>query len=233
MKIKWIGLACLIFLTLNKMAFAQKKKVKFDSLQNSSFGFGYDVSRLYMTALHPQDRRLEIMTDWNHNKHFIVAEYGEATDVKDGPGYNYLSNGYYFRLGYEKNFLINTDDIYFFGGRYAFSNYHFNAYNVVLQGDPANDNLYGKSSYVIANQKVNAQWVEMVTGLKVKMFSVFYLGFTARVKLNVTMTSGLPFTPFYTPGYGVADNAGNLGFNYYIQFRFPYRKKVLKQLAQD
>ena len=209
------------------------QKPAVDTLRYSALSVGFDLSRLLLTYLTPADRRFEVTADWNLNKHFICAELGQATDTYHGLGYNYFSNGSYLRLGYEKNVLINTEDIYFVGARYGISNYRFKADDVHLRGDSVGLAFYGNPSFSVPEKAVQAQWVEFVTGLKVKLLPSVYMGFTARLKLKLSETDNGAFQSMYIPGYGTEGNSANVGFNYYLQVRIPYRKKIVKLVDED
>ncbi|MES2388038.1 MAG: DUF6048 family protein [Bacteroidota bacterium] len=223
------ALFVMLFISLSGLQAAFAQNAKFDSVRTSAVGIGYDLSRLYQTIITPSDRRFEIMADWNLNKNFFVAEYGRATDTRHSAYYNYFSNGSYLRLGYERNYMINTDDVFFVGARYAFSNYKYHAYDARLNNDPDGLAFFGNDGKVPdAEHSIHAEWLELVSGLKVKMYGPVYLGFTVRGKLKIDESDNGEMRSLYIPGFGKAAGSAGVGFNYYIMIRIPYSRKIVK-----
>jgi hypothetical protein len=67
----------------------------------------------------------------------------------------------------------------------------------------------------------------LVTGLKIRVVEQLYMGFTVRYKLlmETSGTSGLSL--YYVPGFGKNIGSSAFGFNYYISYRLPFRKKTV------
>ena len=67
----------------------------------------------------------------------------------------------------------------------------------------------------------------MVTGLKIRVVKQLYLGFTLRYKLFMSTSGAEDLRPYYIPGFGKNIGTSAFGFNYYVSYRLPFRKKII------
>ena len=67
----------------------------------------------------------------------------------------------------------------------------------------------------------------MVSGLKIRVVKQLYLGFTIRYKLFMSVKNVEEFKPYYVPGFGKNISTSAFGFNYYVTYRLPFRKKIV------
>ena len=74
------------------------------------------------------------------------------------------------------------------------------------------------------NSDLKAGWGELTTGLRVKMWKFFWMGYTARYKFGLNEKKSGEFSSYDIPGYGKTENQSTWGFNYQILFRIPIRK---------
>jgi len=194
-----------------------------DTLYTKGVRLGFDLSRIgYYFITERKVRSFEVSGDLRlQNKLLYVAEAGVATITKDAPAYTFRSNGYYGRLGIERNMLKGGNDILFFGARYAFSAFNFQSDRFVVYEPYWDEEL--PSSY--PKENFLAQWVEGVAGLKGNVFGNFYLGFTARFKLRVALSGNRNVGAITIPGFGDASNRSAFGFNYYIFYQIPLSTK--------
>jgi hypothetical protein len=93
----------------------------------------------------------------------------------------------------------------------------------------------GTSTDSYVNTDVKANWTELTTGLKVRMFGIFWMGYTVRYKFLLNTNEPRGFIPHDVPGYGKTYSESTWGFNYYIMFKIPVRKekpitKLLKKV---
>ena len=194
-----------------------------DTVYTKGVRIGFDLSRV--ANYYISDRKVlgfEVSGDLRlQNKLLYVAEAGIATIAKDAPTYSFRSNGYYGRLGIERNMLKGGNDILFFGARYAFSAFNFRSDYFLIEepywGEVLPDS-YPKENFF-------AQWVEGVAGLKGNVFGNFYLGFTARFKLRVALSGNRNVGAITIPGFGDASNRAAFGFNYYVFYQIPLSSK--------
>ena len=190
-----------------------------DTLYTKGVRIGFDLSRVANYFLTERKvRSYEVTADLRlKNKLLYVAEAGLATITKDAPTYTFRSNGYYGRLGIERNMLKGGNDVLFFGARYALSAFNFGSDRFMVT-EP-----YWEEELVSSYPKENflAQWLEGVAGLKGNVFGNFYLGFTARFKLRVALSGNRNVGAITIPGFGDASSRSAFGFNYYVFYQIP------------
>lgn len=176
----------------------------------------------------------EVSAEIDFYRYYLVAEAGRwqrdlQTDLEA-----YSNQGNYFRVGVDVNFLKKDPEknMFFMGARYGHGKFSENL--TITSVDP----VWGNSTDSYAHTGVKANWTELTTGLKVRMFGIFWMGYTARYKfwLNTNVSRG--FIPHDVPGYGKTYNESTWGFNYYILFKIPIRKneqilrKAIKKAAE-
>ena len=86
------------------------------------------------------------------------------------------------------------------------------------------DPTYGNTPIAISSTGISGHWLELTTGLKVKILAGFWLGCTARLKFAPHALSDSAQKPFDIPGYGIAEKAPWWGINYQAFWRIPFRK---------
>ncbi len=214
---------CSLLALLLAAAPARAQTAGQDTLYTKGVRIGFDLSRVanyYITQR--KVLGFEVSADLRlQNKLLYVAEAGFATIAKDAPTYTFRSNGYYGRLGIERNMLKGGNDILFFGARYAFSAFNFQSDRFVVTEPYWQEQL--PSSY--PKENFLAQWVEGVAGLKGNVFGNFYLGFTTRFKLRVALSGNRNVGAITIPGFGDASNRAAFGFNYYVFYQIPLSSK--------
>ena len=72
---------------------------------------------------------------------------------------------------------------------------------------------------------VGARWFELNSGVKAKIIGEFWLGFTGRLKFALKHDSSPQLQPYEIPGYGLSEQNVMWGFDYYIFYRIPFKKK--------
>ena len=192
-----------------------------DTARRSGLRLGFDLSRLanyYITERKVQG--LEFSVDLAYRKLFYVAEAGVANTSKSQPSYQFATNGYYGRLGIERNMLKGGKDVMFFGARYAFGAFNFRSDRFV-----APDLYWGDFESSIGQQNFTAHWLEGISGLKGNVWQNFYLGFTVRFKYRVSLSGNQGLGSITIPGFGDAAKRSAFGFNYYIFYQIPFRDR--------
>jgi hypothetical protein len=91
---------------------------------------------------------------------------------------------------------------------------------------------WGELPAVTASEQFNglsASWIEVVTGLKAKMFNNVFVGFNVQLKTLVTNKKPIGFDNLYIPGYHRTYNGNfGIGVNYSVSYLIPlYKKKVV------
>ena len=121
------------------------------------------------------------------------------------------------------------ENIISIGLRYGFSTFNQQLNNYIIY----NTNPYfGEIPPIASGQKFNgltASWIEVVAGMKAKMFNNVFVGFS--IRLNRLMTNKQPdnFENLYIPGFNRTYNGSfGVGFNYTVTYFVPiFKKKVV------
>jgi hypothetical protein len=109
--------------------------------------------------------------------------------------------------------------MFFLGMRYAHSSFDED-YSVIVD-----DPLWGSSNEVFTNRNVPANWFELITGMRVRIWKMIWLGYTVRYKFALKMGDTPDLLPHDVPGYGLTNKNIYWGFNYQLFFRIPILKK--------
>lgn len=222
----------ILFLLISTASWAQDK---LDTLFKTDYRptgirVGTDAIGLVRTFTDNSFSGFEINADMDFYRYYLAIELGRwerelSTDLEQ-----YSNRGNYFRIGVDVNFLKKDPEknMFFVGARYGRGSFSENI--TITSVDP----IWGNLTSAYANNNVGANWFELTTGLKVKMFSNFWMGYTARFKFGLNTDAPRGFIPHDVPGYGKTYNDNTWGFNYYLMYRIPVRKeKTLVEKLTD
>src|ERR1041384_7433001 len=116
-----------------------------------------------------------------YRRYYMTVDYGSWTTNYTLSNGVYSSDGRYFRVGVDINFLLKDTDrnMFFIGVRRGHTNYtDYSDYTYSAQ--------YFTSSGIVdahvSNSNPRANWNELTAGLRVKLWKYFWLGATGRVK---------------------------------------------------
>ncbi len=196
----------------------------------SALRIGADPGTLMYTVFSEKRGFFELESDVDIDKFFLVANYGLSSYDLNEDTYSYSNNGTYFRIGADIN-LMNKDpnlNIAFFGIRYAASRFNDKLnYNTktMIHPDTGWPSTWEESS----NDNVRARWFELVSGMKIRVVKQLYFGFTIRYKIFKNVSPVDELRPYYIPGFGknIVSSNSAFGFNYYVSYRLPFRKKII------
>jgi len=164
---------------------------------------------------------MEFQVDVDFRHLLLALEYGTSKFEVSEEDFAYTNEGSYFKIGPEINFLYEPEsfDAVFLGFRYVTSNLDD---RLIFNTEDA----YGTTQITSSNQKATAQWAEITTGTKIKVWKGLYMGFTLRYKFLKSVKFD-DLEPHYLPGYGEStlDDNDQFGFSYYLMWRFGFRKK--------
>lgn len=198
----------------------EKEKEKSEPLTFYGLKAGLNVGRLSDFLFKPERFSLEGSFDMNFgHKYFAVAEAGYSETNLKKNNYNYHSDGYFIKLGFDYNLLKKyPTDFLGVGVRIGRSSFNHSASNVIIEND------YWETFPININtEKINTYWLEASFGLKAELLKNIYLGWSALIKIR--LSGGSPsFEPYNIPGYGSGINSINLGANYYIYYQIPYNR---------
>lgn len=183
---------------------------------------GTDLISLLRPSFDDSFKGWEFNADIDFYRYFLAVDYGhwERTWASEEEKAVYANNGNYWRVGADVNFLKKDPDrnMFFLGLRYARST--FSEQMAVATYDP----VFGSTTQLLNNNNLPASWVELTTGLRVKIWKIFWLGYTARLKFGLNFPDTNDLAPSDVPGYGRADKDSYWGFNYQLFIRIPTRK---------
>jgi hypothetical protein len=180
---------------------------------------GINLSRPLMTYIEPSRFGLEAMADFNLGyEYFAVAEAGYSFRELTRHSYQLKENGMFIRLGADRNFYTQFDDVIGLGGRLGFSSYNRSAPSIIVH-----DNYWGGFTGSLSEETFYKQWAEVVIVLKTELFSNFFLGWNLRGKLLLFGKEDRNMNDRYIPGFGSSDVNSTVGFDFYIYYRFPLK----------
>lgn len=193
---------------------------------------GIDLFRLTRAFYDKGYKGIELVGDYRlTKKYFLAAELGNENKTTDDARLNFTTKGSYLKAGFDYNAYENwldMENIISIGLRYGFSSFSqqlnsFKIYN-------ANPYFGEKPSYPsTANYSgLSASWIEVVAGIKAKVFDNVFMGFSLRLNQLVTNKKPDNFDNLYIPGFNKTYNGNfGVGFNYTVSYFLPiYKKKV-------
>lgn len=231
---KYIFSISLVLLTVLGQAQEVKKK---DSIppKKERYGvrFGLDLFKLTRSFYEKDYRGLEAVGDYRlTRKHYLAAEIGNENKTVDDDQVNFTTKGTYFKVGFDYNTYQNwldMENMIYVGMRYGVSSFSqtLNSYTIY------NPNPYFNESLLVTpGDKFNglsAQWIEVVVGMKAKIFNNIYAGFSFRMNRLVSQKIPNNFDNLYIPGYNRTYNGNfGVGFNYTISYFIPLYKATVK-----
>lgn len=213
----------LVFIFISAHGFSQAGRYA-----PSAIRLGADPGTLGYMLFSEKRGFFEAEADVDIDRFFLVANYGISSYKLEEPTYSYENNGSYMRFGADINFMDKDPNwnLAFFGMRYARSSFEDQLIydtHAVIQSETG----WPNSTEASKNSNVKASWYEMVVGLKIRIVKQLYMGFTTRFKLVMNAKGVDEFRPYYIPGFGKNINKSAFGFNYYISYRLPFRKKII------
>jgi len=163
----------------------------------------------------------EAIAETEIHRYLAVAEIGSwARNWQADNGSTYQNDGRYWRVGADVNFLTKDKDknVFSLGFRYARSTFNETS-TLITQSE-----IWGDFISTRSNNNVSVGWAELTTGLRVKVWKVFWLGCTARFKFSNSITQNRDLLTTDIPGYGSTNKETTWGFGYYALFRIPLKK---------
>ena len=197
---------------------------------------GIDLYKL-TRALYDKDYKgIEFVGDYRlTKKYFLAAELGNENKTTDDDRLNFTTKGSYIKAGFDYNAYENwldMENIISIGMRYGFStfNQQLNSYRI-YNANP----YFGEAPVIASGQKydgLTASWIEVVAGVKAKVFNNVFLGFSLRLNRLVTNKEPENFSNLYIPGFNrTYDGSFGVGFNYTVTYFVPIYKKKVKPVA--
>jgi hypothetical protein len=202
---------------------SQNDTLKVDTVKNrflpTGIRIGTDVISIIKSQRQQNFSGWEMNGDIDFNRYLLAMEYGKWSRDFPGDSASYINDGTYWRVGVDANFLTKDPErnVFFIGFRYARSSY---SESMSLIG---RDTIWGDFQREYVNEDMSARWLELTTGLKVKIWKFIWLGYTARFKFGLKDQDGFEMLSHDIPGYGRTNKDTYWGFNYQLMIRFPIR----------
>lgn len=155
-----------------------------------------------------------------YRRWYAAIDYGSWKTNYQMENGVYASDGRYFRVGVDVNFLLKDPDrnMFFVGIRRGHTGYSdYSAFT-------ANNTGYGPVYIVSRNSDARANWNELTTGLRIKIWKFIWVGATGRIKFGYKGKNQDDLRSYDVPGYGRTFKNGWYGLNYQVFFRIPVRE---------
>ncbi len=226
-----LSIALFFFVALNAQAQDEERKVVNDTLERTTaLRVGVDLVRPIIGLNDTLRNGFEGIFDIRvYRRLFLAGSVGwESYDyVTESVPSTYSAKGMFFRLGVDYDLLDMTgDDGVFLGARYAMSP-SFTRTIGTFSSNPSE--VWGDSFSGGPNTlSQTAMWLEGVVSLKVQVVKNLFVGASARVNLMLHTTNDPYAYDHPVPGFGRHRREPvNIGFNYYISYQIPFKRKVV------
>lgn len=204
---------------ISLVAVSQETKPEEDVEKQSIYDVKLGVNLLRMgktffgSSIETQEFQVAIGTQ----KFDYVLDLGNETNTRAG-NYSYNSNGSYFRVGVDRNFVKDrgSGNSLSLGMRYARASFE-DALNYSL------DNGFGLEEINLSNSDLTSRWLELTFNLRGKITSNLYSGFTLRWKFARNIQGEGDLKVYDIPGFGNTKRQNNTSFDYYVMWRVPFK----------
>lgn len=205
------------------------------TLKTDRYGLrvGIDLFRLTKAFYDKGYKGIELVGDYRlTKKYFLAAELGNENKTTDDDRLNFTTKGSYLKVGFDYNAYENwldMENVISIGLRYGFSTFSqdLNSFKIY------NSNPYfGEKPFYPSTEKysgLSASWIEVVAGIKAKIFNNVFMGFSLRLNQLVTNKKPDNFDNLYIPGFNKTYNGNfGVGLNYTVSYFLPIYKKKIK-----
>lgn len=207
----------------NEKSKTEDKDIKPKLYQGSTLGV--EIAGLGSYLLGSDIMSTEAMLQVNLLNRFMpVAEVGFAkVDSKsDATDILYKTSAPYFKIGADYNFFYNKEHLpgYLYGGlRYGFSSFSYDV-DAPAMKDP---NYGGQMEIPFSYHGISttAHWLEIVAGIKVKIYRRFCMGWSVRYKRRLSYTKHTNTEPWYIPGFGTNSSTA-FTLSYHLMYNLPF-----------
>lgn len=215
----------------------KKKEVVVDTIPfyNGTY-IGVDIYGIGSKLLGGDFASSEVSVAVNLKNRFIpTVEFGlGGTDTWNETGIHYKSKpAPFFRIGVDYNTMAKKKEknSYLYAGlRYGITSFKYDVSTMPVDdpiwgdniGNPSlDDGVWGGSiPFNHLGMKGSMQWIELVLGVKVRIYKNFNMGWSLRMKYKINATTGEYGDPWYVPGYGKF-NSNSMGITYSLIYKLP------------
>lgn len=210
--------------------FSQAEKIKTENKEEKTKLYqgttlGVEIAGLGSHLLGSDILSTEAMFQVNLLNRFLpVAElgFGKVDSKSDATEILYKTSAPYFRIGADYNFFHDKGHLpgYLYGGiRYGVSNFSYDV-DAPAMTDP---NYGGQAEIPFSYHGINttAHWLEIVGGIKVKIYKRFCMGWSVRYKKMLNYTKYQNTEPWYIPGFGQKSSTA-FTLSYHLMYNLPF-----------
>ena len=209
----------------NDSIVVKKKLINIDKLS-----IGVDLYRPIYSSINDDDLSYELITSLRIFENFSIAsEIGSLDKYVEDENVNFTSTGDYLKFGFDYNLFNNwtgMDNSIYLGMRFATSSFNnrINSYTVRNPDSYWSNNVLD-SYETINHSNQNANWIELLVGIKVETIKNIYFGISLRLNRLLSNSSPNNFSNLYIPGFNKVtdDNSWGSGFNYTLTYSLPLK----------
>lgn len=213
--------SALLLLTASVHAQVQTKKDTLrEPMKLTAIRVGVDVVHPIKTFATSNFSGWEISADAELKNYYPIVEVGRwSRDVALANG-QYTNSGNYWRVGVDINTLKKdpVKNMFFFGIRYGRSRYDEQLDYTITTDE------FGPVEHSIKNTNLTSGWLELTTGMRVKIVGGFWMGYTGRLKFARGLHEEKQLQSYDIPGYGLTFKQPWWGLNYYVMWKFGAKK---------
>lgn len=213
-----------------------QEKGKDSAVYKQRYGLrlGIDLSKPIRSLVEEDYRGLELLADFRitHNV-YIAGAIGNEEKTRQEDNYNFTTSGSYLKVGLDWNTyenwygMENIINLGFRVGASSFSQtlnsyqiYNTNQYWGEVESGIMGEDMLGEYS------GLNAQWAEIVLGMKVELFRNVFMGASVRLNYLINNSESGNFPNLFIPGFNKVTDGSNfgVGYNYSISYLIPIFK---------
>ncbi len=188
---------------------------------------GTDLLSVVLSQVNDKFNGWEVNADVDFYRYYLSLDYGYWAKQLEYTNGSFENAGNYFRIGADVNFLLKDPDrnMVFLGYRYGQSTFD--------QSSTYLPNFVMAPAYALSasDKNVKSHWMELTGGLRVKIWKMIWVGYTARFKFAPRASGYIEMSPFDIPGYGVFEKKIYWGFNYQVFYRIGWKAKDSKKVT--
>ncbi len=197
-------------------AFSREK----DTTYYPGIRIGVNLVRPLMVFADPARFGIEGVLDINMGPdYFAVAESGFSRRNLDEPDYHLKETGFFLRLGADRNYYSNFNDVVGVGARLGLSLYNRSAPFISVE-----PGYWDGYTGALSSETFLRQWAEVVFVLKTEIFTNIFMGWNLRGKLLLFDQEDEHLNERFIPGFGAGETNSKLGFDFYLYYRIPVRE---------
>ncbi|MCX2681528.1 DUF6048 family protein [Galbibacter sp. EGI 63066] len=195
---------------------------------------GIDLSKPLRTFLDDNYQGFELVGDFRLSHNFYVAgELGNEKVTRQEDNFNFTTSGSYLKLGFDWNTYENwygMENIINLGIRLGLSTFE----HTLNEYQPYTPNQYWNEaeSGIMGEEMLgdysglNAQWAEVVLGIKVELFRNIFMSGSVRLNYLVNETEASQFPNLFIPGFNKVTDGSKfgVGYNYTLSYLIPIFK---------